>query len=302
MKGALAAMITALSGLLASDGGGRSERPPCTVALTATAAEETYEGYALGKMLENLRGRGYEPAAVLIGEASSLKLMHGQRGRAELRLSTRGKPAHSAHPEAGVNAVTAMAELLTRLEELEPPSDPDLGRGIAAVTDIISSPYPGASVIPEACTVTIDRRTVSGETEETVLAPIRQLLRGAAGVRQGIDGGVDIVTRPLTSASGRDEPVRQFHPAWKLETGHPLMQAASAALREAGISVQFGTYDFCTNGSRSDGIEGIPTLGFGPSREELAHVTDEYVEVSQLEKAVRGYSALIAHLSRWIAS
>lgn len=52
-------------------------------------------------------------------------------------------------------------------------------------------------------------------------------------------------------------------------------------------------YSFCTDSSQSAGIRQIPTIGFGPSEERLAHVVDEYVELSQLERAYKGYNALL---------
>ena len=44
------------------------------------------------------------------------------------------------------------------------------------LTDIKSSPYPGASVVPEYCMATYDRRLLVGETKESVLAPIQEVL------------------------------------------------------------------------------------------------------------------------------
>ncbi len=312
MKGALAAMITALLRRLepvGEDGlgrekGRRGERSelPFTVALTATASEETYEGYCLGKALEQLREWGYEPAAVVVGEASSLNLMYGQRGRAEIRVTAHGSPAHSAHPEAGVNAVENMGRLLSRFEEIDTPEDTDLGLAIAAVTDIISTPYPGASVIPHRCSVTIDRRTVSGETETGVLSPYSDLITRISETYPELIAHAEIVSRPLRAADGTEESVLQFHPAWKLEKNHPAIEAALRGLESAGIRAELGTYAFCSNGSRSAGIEKIPTLGFGPSREELAHVRDEYIEVSELEQAVEGYAALIESLGGYLLS
>jgi acetylornithine deacetylase/succinyl-diaminopimelate desuccinylase-like protein len=42
----------------------------------------------------------------------------------------------------------------------------------------------------------------------------------------------------------------------------------------------------------------IPTIGFGPSRESLAHITNEYVEISQLIRAQKGYASIIKSLLR----
>ena len=311
MKGSLAAMITALlrasgaSGRQASrvdSGGGYHGVLPCTVALTAAASEETYEGYCLGKALDLLREWGYDPEAVVIGEASSLNLMYGQRGRAEIRITAHGSSAHSAHPDAGVNAVENMGRLLSRFEEIDTPEDADLGRGIATVTDIISEPYPGASVIPHRCDLTIDRRTVSGETEKGVIAAYSELITRISETYPDLIARAEIVTRPLSTADGEEEPVRQFHPAWKLEKNHHVVEAALSGLESAGIRAELDTYDFCSNGSRSAGIEGIPTIGFGPSREELAHIRDEYIEVSELERAVEGYAALIESLGEYVVT
>ena len=63
------------------------------------------------------------------------------------------------------------------------------------------------------------------------------------------------------------------------------------------MSAELSQYSFCTNGSHYAGEAGIPTVGFGPSRENLAHTIDEHVELAQLEAAWRGYKALAAALT-----
>ena len=50
---------------------------------------------------------------------------------------------------------------------------------------------------------------------------------------------------------------------------------------------------FCTNGSHYAGERQIKTIGFGPSRENLAHTVDEYIEVEQLLKAAAGYYGIL---------
>ena len=53
-------------------------------------------------------------------------------------------------------------------------------------------------------------------------------------------------------------------------------------------------YSFCTNGSYSAGIAGIPTIGFGPGAEDGAHVVNESIEISQVTQAALGYQAIAA--------
>jgi acetylornithine deacetylase/succinyl-diaminopimelate desuccinylase-like protein len=146
MKGALAAMIAAAAALDLSQLRG-------TIAISATVHEEVLEGVALQKVMEIV-----QPDFVVIGEATDLHLNHGGRGRAEIHLETIGKPAHSSTPHLGDNAVHKMLPALQAIEKLQLGHDPLLGDGIMALTDIISEPYPGYSVIPSRCKVTYDRR------------------------------------------------------------------------------------------------------------------------------------------------
>ena len=41
------------------------------------------------------------------------------------------------------------------------------------------------------------------------------------------------------------------------------------------------------------GEAGIPTVGFGPSTERLAHTIDEYIEIDQLVGATRGFYGIM---------
>ncbi|MCF7949904.1 MAG: YgeY family selenium metabolism-linked hydrolase [Spirochaetia bacterium] len=296
MKGAVAAMIFAAAGFLEGD------VPQYTIAVTATASEETYEGYACEKALEELSRRGYESELVIIGEASSLNLMTGQRGRAEIAIDTYGVPAHSAHPEMGINAVESMAKVLQIMNTFSVVENKKLGKGISTVTDIISFPYPGASVIPTRCALTVDRRTVVGEDEESVLAPYKQFFEEQKKNKETFLGEVRIVSRELVRSDEKKESVKQFHPAWSLSENNPLVLHGLNALKNEGFDTVLGTYAFCTNGSGSAGRKGITTVGFGPSRESLAHVTDEYIELTELHQARNGYIILIEAFSDYLYS
>ena len=55
-------------------------------------------------------------------------------------------------------------------------------------------------------------------------------------------------------------------------------------------------YNFCTNGSHYAGEAGIKTLGLGPSKENLAHTVNEYIEIEQLNLAVDSYDAIMKAL------
>ncbi len=280
MKGALSAMIYAASRFTGN-------RLPGDLYVTGTVHEEMFEGVSLDHILESV------PADyVIIGEASALNLKIGQRGRAEICVKTHGKSCHSSNPQFGKNAVYLMQKALSDISSLKLPSDDHLGSGIMELTDIISEPYPGASVVPSECTVTFDRRLIEGETAEQVVSEVR----GAITSLTDDECEVYISEGKAICHTGEEITAKRFFPAWYYTEDSDFIQKVHAGLHEEGILAQLQTYSFCTNGSASAGLRGIPTLGFGPSAENQAHVCDEYVEVSQLIQASKGYCAIITSL------
>lgn len=76
------------------------------------------------------------------------------------------------------------------------------------------------------------------------------------------------------------------------------MAESLAALKEAGVLTEVSHYPFCTNGSETTGQKGIPTVGFGPGTDELAHRVDEHIEIDQLHRGAVGYAAMAARLTQ----
>lgn len=282
MKGSAAAMVYAAASLIPE-----KARLAGEIFVSASVAEEIVEGPALAKVMERVR-----PEWVVIGESTELNLNRGQRGRGEVELTTIGRPAHAANPHVGINAAKKMVRLLAGIEELPLPTSEFLGPALLELTDILSTPYPGFSVIPDRCKVTFDRRLLVGETEETVLAPIREVIERAKAADPHLQADARIAVSDLRTYTGRTLQFKKFAPAWELPEGEPLVQGALHALRGIGLRPAVRGYSFCTNRSYSAGIAGVPTVGFGPSREDQAHVIDEYVEVEQLVWAAKGFAAI----------
>jgi len=295
MRCALAAMVHAI-GYLAKQG----TRNHATLYVVGVVQEEIFEGIGFGKVLDRIT-----PDAVVLGEASELRLMLGQKGRAELRIETFGKNAHSAHPERGKNAIEAMAKVLQRIPQIVTPTSSLLGRGIMIITDIISHPYPGSSVIPDHCQITIDRRTLVGETQETLLAEMQEALaldfpQAPNNKQTGHSDRKDTLQEFSCTIPCATEPCytgellggERFFPAWQIEEESPLVGFAWEAMRKIGLPTEKGYYPFCTDGSESSGNRGIPTIGFGPSSPSLAHIIDEYVEFDQVTVARDVYAEL----------
>jgi putative selenium metabolism hydrolase len=286
MKCAVGAMVQGLAPLVAV-----KNRMAGSVFISGTVCEETFEGIALGKVIEAIA-----PDAVIIGEASNLSIKRGQRGRAEIAITTLGKAAHSSNPAVGKNAVYMMMKVIGKLGELPVSQDSFLGEGIMELTDIVSAPYPGASVVPHQCRVTLDRRTLVGETEASVLEPIHHVIAELQQQDPDFKAEAEIVSASQACYTGAVLSGKRFFPAWVMEEEDALVQGALQGLKSLGLGPVLTKYSFCTNGSYSAGIARIPTIGFGPGREDGAHVVNENIEIDQLLAAACGYQSIAAVL------
>ena len=284
MKGAISAMVSAAAYFAADTG--RDFAGDIYVA--GVVHEECFEGVAARKISERV-----QPDYVIIGEASELNLKIGQRGRAEIVVETYGKPAHSANPQAGINAVYKMTGLIENIRKLKTTWQDGLGHGILELTDIKSSPYPGASVVPERCRATYDRRLLVGETRESVLQPVLDIISGMAGQDPDFKAAAYYSCGGEACYTGGNIEGERFFPGWLQDADDEYVQAALRGLQQAGLQPEITQYSFCTNGSHYAGEAGIKTIGFGPSRENLAHTIDEYIEVEQLCQAAAGYYGIM---------
>lgn len=274
MKGPLAALIHGIAA---------AELPRGRAVVSASIAEEMIEGFATVEVARHVR-----PDVAVICEATALRVAVGQRGRAELVVSVRGRPTHSSRPELGVNAVEAMADMLRSARDIALPSHPELVGAILVPTEIVSRPYPAPSVVPDFCQVIFDRRTLPGEGEADVVAQLRAVAE-AAVAPYGATVEVEIGVDRFDSYSGARVEAPNFAAAWF--TPPDLAAAAIDAL-----GTERTHWLFCTNGSGTAAL-GIPTVGFGPGDPGLAHRVDEYIELDELHAGARGYATLAAALT-----
>ncbi|MCD6365746.1 MAG: hypothetical protein J7M14_07710, partial [Planctomycetes bacterium] len=147
--------------------------------------------------------------------------------------------------------------------------------------------------------IPIARRLRPGETLEAVVHEIG--LTAAATVRSIGAVAVDIAVRQTTrrTYTGRVTVIRHVTNAWLTDPFSPLMERARHALAAAGLPVRPGKWELGRLGMGTAGDVlvqefAIPTLGYGPGDEAVAHKPNEYVEVENIVKALYG-TAVIAH-------
>lgn len=287
MKGALAAMAVAASQFKEETNGDFAG----DIYVAGIVHEECFEGVAAREVSAYAK-----PDYVVIGEASLGNLKIGQRGRAEIKVETIGKPAHSANPEKGINAVYKMCDLIKAIAELEPTHHDVLGDGILELVDIKSAPYPGASVVPERCIATYDRRLLVGETKESVIAPILECIEKLEAKDPQFKAKAYYSEGEEACFTGETIKADRFFPGWLFDKNEDWVVAIHEEMKKEGLNPEITQYNFCTNGSHYAGEAGIKTIGLGPSQENLAHTLNEYIELDELLKIQKGYVAVLTAL------
>ena len=212
-------------------------------------------------------------------------------------MVTEGVSCHSSNPEKGVNAVYHMNTLLEEIRKIRPNEHPILGKGILELTDIISYPYPGSSVLPSLCRATFDRRTLVGEDEAVILGQFEEAIRRTREKLPELRARAYLAEGEEKCWTGETIRAKRYFPAWVVDENSDFVRKAVEGLREAGIDTAISHFSFCTNGSHFCGEAGIPTIGYGPSLESLAHVRDEYIEIDQLTRACRGFENILRKLT-----
>jgi acetylornithine deacetylase/succinyl-diaminopimelate desuccinylase-like protein len=183
-----------------------------------------------------------------------------------------------------------MAGIIQRVERLNAGlMKHDKPRG-TLVMSRIASVSASLNAVPSECEAYLDRRTVPGETE----ADIR---REMDGLIAGKHATWAVGTLHRKSWTGLDIHYEPFHPAWRIDTNHPLTLACIAAYRATFGSdpTAFDFWDFSTNAVTPVSL-GIPTIGFGPGEYKLAHMRDEHCAVTQIVEACAFYARLVGEV------
>jgi acetylornithine deacetylase/succinyl-diaminopimelate desuccinylase family protein len=221
-----------------------------------------------------LAASGFKADLAIVGEPTKLQVVTAHKGSLWLELETRGKAAHGATPQFGKNAIHEMGRIVDLLEtdyaaQLRRQKHKLLGTATVNVGTISGGTQP--NIVPDICKISIDRRTLPGETDSKVKNEIAAFLRAKRL-------SAKIISTKLA-------------PALPLETNHklPLVQQF---MKSVGQTKPLGVHFFCDAAILLAG--GIPSVVFGPGDVAQAHTADEWISLSELE---RGKNLLLRFLN-----
>ena len=258
----------------------------CTVLITGTVQEEDCDGLCWQYIIEEDKIR---PEFVLLTEPTSCKVHRGQRGRMEIKVTTKGVSCHGSAPERGDNAIYKMAPIILELRALHEnlAYDEFLGKGSLTVSEIFFT-SPSRCAVADSCTISIDRRLTHGETWQEALAQVRRL---PAVKASGAEVSLYSYSRP--SWKGLVYPTDCYFPTWVVEEDHPACRTIVESYKKLfGEDPIVDKWTFSTNGVSIMGRYGIPCVGFGPGHEDQAHAPNEITWKDELVKAAAVYAAV----------
>jgi acetylornithine deacetylase/succinyl-diaminopimelate desuccinylase-like protein len=247
----------------------RRTGPRPTVILVG-AADEEYVMRGARALLDQL-----PPVdGVVIGEPTSLEPVRAHNGFIRVRLSADGVSAHSSKAFLGINAIVAAARCVVALQDrlgahLHDRQHPLTGPALLTSTMISGGSAP--NIVPDQCSVWLDRRLAPGEQPDDALAEIEQVLDEVRAKGQLVS-----LDEPLISLPG-------------LETApdHPLVIAAERVAGPA-IGVTYST-DACY----LNGYGNLPCIVLGPGSIDQAHTANEWIELDQVHRSVDVYEQLL---------
>jgi len=273
MKGSLAAMMIAADSV-------RKARVPLKGDLILTMVSREEGGLQEGTryVMEN---RGIKADIALVGEATNLEINLACRGRVIIDLTVHGKSAHAANAAGGINAIIKMSKLIDAIRRMKLPEHTFFGPTTQMITRIACLPDV-LNMVPNQCSISIDRRISPGDNPEKTKAEFQTLIDQLKADDPEFKAHVE---------TGRSSIPGYLPP--EDSTLKTLQESAESILRKRP---RLSRYIFGTDGSYISGVAGIPWFGFGPGDEANAHSVNDHVRIEDLVNASKIYALFIIDL------
>jgi len=256
-----------------------------TIYVTCTVCEEYCDGVCLEHFYEDTE---IKPDFCVICEPTDNIITLGHNGKVQARITTHGISAHGSAPEKGINAVYEMAEIISRVEQLNKTLRENNGGTI--VLSHISCVTASLNAVPNQCEIYLDRRLRIGETVDQAKAELDKLIEGK---RASWGPGTLI----HTSWTGSELVYEPAHDPWKTPLDAPITISSNKAYEETFGQApdKYDFWDFGTNAVVPISM-GVPCIGFGPGEYKLAHMTNENCDPQKVVDACEFYTRLIENL------
>lgn len=244
--------------------------------LLAAVADEEHASLGTREVLAH-----FGADAAVVTEPTDLDLHVAHRGFAVVDVALAGRASHTSQPEKGVNAVTHAGRVLQQVERWaealrDGAAHPLLGPGQVQAVRVEGGRE--LFTTPDRARVTLERRTVPGETWEVVEGELRALLGRAAASDPDFDASLQpvVVREPFETPEG----------AAVAEVAEGVLaELRGRAPRRLGAPYWMDAALY--------GAADIPTVVLGPVGGAI-HQPGEWVELASVDTLRRALAELVA--------
>ena len=248
--------------------------------LIAAVVDEEYASIGMRELVKT----GIRADAAVLTEPTRLAICPAHRGFIWIEIIFTGRAAHGSRYDIGVDAIMHAGLVLAELDKLDSQMFPLkthqlLGRGSLHASEIEGGS--GLSTYPDRCVLTIERRTLPGETDETAMNEIRDACERVRATHPALSAEIRLMEAQLPSDVSVDSEV---------------VSMLKRAMEEEQCAVSIEGMSAWTDAAILNGA-GIPAICFGPGDISLAHAAEEFVSIDEIERA----TAVLARMAEnWL--
>lgn len=257
MKGGVASLLAAARAL--------AEEGHDGTLMVALTADEEHASIGMADLV----ARGVSADAAVVCEPTSLAVMPAHKGFVWADVTVAGRAAHGSRPEVGIDAIRRAARFLVEIDALDAElaardPHPLLGHGSIHAGTIRGGSAP--SVYPAECVVSLERRTLPGETVDQVMAELDAVARRTRLRHPDLE---------VTVAATLERP------GTEVASDHPLVAGLLDAVESISHTARVGPMTAWVDAAFLNEA-GIPAVCFGPGSIEHAHAADEWIDTAEV--------------------
>lgn len=236
--------------------------------IIAAVTDEEYESLGMRALLAS----GVTADCAILTEPTRLAICPAHRGFVWIEIEFTGRAAHGSRYDIGVDAIRHAGLVLAELDELDAgplrsKTHPLLGRGSLHASTI--SGGIGMSTYPDRCILSVERRTIPGESADDALGEVRNAIERVRARRPELAATIRLIAAQLPSDVRADAKVVRMLERGLQEAGMPAPLEGLSAWTDAALLNEAGIAAIC----------------FGPGDIALAHSAEEYVPVGEIRSA-----------------
>jgi acetylornithine deacetylase len=224
-------------------------------------------------MLSALAQRPVTPKMCFVGEPTMMNVVVGHKGKRSVRVTIKGKEAHSSLAPQGVSAVNAAARLIVKIEDiaarLKQRKDLDMLYDVPESTANVGVMRGGQilNIVAGEAVFDFEFRVVAGDDVNALVSEVEAEAAKLLVKMREIEPSCSIVFSDLSEI-----PVFDVSP-----TSEVVQLAKRFAKKNSHSKVAYGT-----EAGLFQMMANIPTVVVGPGSIEQAHKPDEFIDIAQL--------------------